>query len=308
MSSQRSASAPVGGHGEVVAVAPLGDQQAEVERRPGDPLRRVVRAPRPGVAARAGELDAERPGRRLQPVCCGRRSRGCGRRCGPRAAAGRSAPGRRRARRRRPARAPRSPSAARWPSRWRSSAGRTRGAWRRWRAGPPPAWRGPARQPASRSAGVAWARRDGGLVDEAVAQRRRHPAAGRRTPRGRSRRRWRPRRSRPDARSGGRSSSPRAGVGRAHAAAGSGATSASSALPSAARSASTASRSATGRDWQRARKKASAHDCFCACRGDDARSYPACSIRTFGTTSRPDSLASVVLTRPRRTTSASKAA
>ena len=47
MSSQRSASAPVGDEVGVGAVDALGDQQAEVVRRPGHPLRGVLRAPGP---------------------------------------------------------------------------------------------------------------------------------------------------------------------------------------------------------------------------------------------------------------------
>ena len=47
-------------------LTPLGGEQAEVQRRPGDPLRRVGRAPRPDLAVRPGQLDAERLGRRGQ--------------------------------------------------------------------------------------------------------------------------------------------------------------------------------------------------------------------------------------------------
>ena len=60
MSSHRSASAPSRPYGEVGAVRPLGDQQAEVERGAGDALGGVLGAVRPQLA-RAGpvEFDAE---------------------------------------------------------------------------------------------------------------------------------------------------------------------------------------------------------------------------------------------------------
>ena len=69
MSSQRSASAPVGPQRQVGAVPPLGDQQAEVERRAGDPLRRRPRArtSRADPSGR-GQFDAELLGRGGQAV------------------------------------------------------------------------------------------------------------------------------------------------------------------------------------------------------------------------------------------------
>ena len=45
-----------------------GDQQAEVDSRPGDPLGRVLRTERPPGPGRSGELEAELLGRRLHTV------------------------------------------------------------------------------------------------------------------------------------------------------------------------------------------------------------------------------------------------
>src|SRR5690606_41927795 len=55
-----------GGGGEVVAVAALGDQVAEVEGGAGDRLRGVRRTPRPLLARRALQDDAELLGGRLE--------------------------------------------------------------------------------------------------------------------------------------------------------------------------------------------------------------------------------------------------
>ena len=159
----------------------LGDEQAEVQRRAGDPLRGVRRVPRSTAATvRRGQLDAERLGRagpvadqegevagahadvRDVPEPVGRRR------------------GRRRARRRRPARAPRSPSAGRSPSRSRSSAARTTAASR-----PPGHGRracgqrvapGPPRRPAGRPAAGS-ARSAAASIDVAVELGQRRAAA-----------------------------------------------------------------------------------------------------------------------------------
>ena len=140
-------------------MAPLGDQQAEVQGGAGDPLRRRPRA-RTSTASPSGAVSSTRNGVGGRGAARGRRRRspGCGRRGGRRAAAGRWARGARRARRRRPGRAPRSPSAGRWPSRRRTSAGRTRGTAPRRapRAAPRPARPArPASGPAAAAGGCA---------------------------------------------------------------------------------------------------------------------------------------------------------
>src|SRR5215813_4971699 len=49
---------------QVVAMAPLGDQQAEIQQRPGDALGGIRGTPHPGPPAGRGELDPELLGRR----------------------------------------------------------------------------------------------------------------------------------------------------------------------------------------------------------------------------------------------------
>ena len=51
---------------QVVAVAPLSDQQAEIEQRAADTLGRIVGSPYPRLAGRRGQLDPELAGRRGQ--------------------------------------------------------------------------------------------------------------------------------------------------------------------------------------------------------------------------------------------------
>ena len=69
MSSHSSAAGALGNEVDVVAVAALGDEQAEVERRPGDPVGGVVGSPRPrrrrtGRPARRGPA----PGSAARPL------------------------------------------------------------------------------------------------------------------------------------------------------------------------------------------------------------------------------------------------
>ena len=94
----------------------LGDAQAEVERAAVIRCAASVRAPRPGLAAGAGQLDPERLGRDRQPSRVRTKASGLPRRVRPRAGAGRSPGARRRGCRRRPGRAPTSPSAGAAPS------------------------------------------------------------------------------------------------------------------------------------------------------------------------------------------------
>ena len=164
----------VGLQREVGAVRPLGDQQAEVERRPGDALRGVLGAPGPRSPSGRRELHPERLGRRRQPVRGVGEVAGADAECGDVPQPRRWPAGGGRARRRRPGRAPRSPSAGRWPSRRRSSAARTRAARARRAAAASAAASSsrPARQRASSSPGRGGAR-SRGLVDERVEPRKR---------------------------------------------------------------------------------------------------------------------------------------
>ena len=221
--------------GKVVAMTALGDQQAEVERGTGHVLGGVLRPPGPQLARRSDQLHAERLGRRRavadevgevagahadvgdvpQPIA---RARGDAERVGdvlpvgPRLHEPGRAHGRRAHRRPEPRQLRPGGDAGRASS---SAAGR-------------PATPRAARPPAARPARPR-------PVDVAV-ELGGGPRSSRRTAPGRWRPGWRPRRSRPGGRSGGRWSSPRPGSG-GPTGGGQGATRASSSAPSARRSA-----------------------------------------------------------------------
>ena len=66
--SQWSATGPVRRHCGVGAMPALGHQQAEVERRAGDPVGGVSGSPGPQLSGRGDELDPDRRGRDWQSV------------------------------------------------------------------------------------------------------------------------------------------------------------------------------------------------------------------------------------------------
>ena len=121
----------VGAHGRDVQRRPrppLGDQHAEVLRRPRDALRGILGPPRPGRAVGRAQFHAERIRRRGKAVDREREVASADTDVGDRAQPRGRGPLHAERRRRRRGRAPRSPSAGRWPSTRRSSAARTRAA------------------------------------------------------------------------------------------------------------------------------------------------------------------------------------